>query len=101
VGKSGASVRMTPLELKNCLVSTEYQQVHQALLFDAEGNWEAAHNCAQDDYSALGSWMHAYLHRKEGDIGNARYWYSQAGRSLFAGTLEEEWSAIAEACVAK
>jgi len=43
--------------------------------------------------------MHAYLHRKEGDIGNARYWYSQAGRSLFQGSLQEEWTAIADALI--
>ncbi len=70
--------------------------VAQALWHDAQGDWEAAHNCAQEDHSSLGSWMHAYLHRKEGDIGNARYWYSQAGRGVFAGTLEQEWQAIAE-----
>lgn len=39
--------------------------------------------------------MHAYLHRKEGDIGNARYWYSRAGRPVFQGTLQQEWEAIA------
>ena len=44
--------------------------------------------------------MHAYLHRKEGDIGNARYWYSSAGRSLFKGTLEEEWQAIVDEVLA-
>ena len=69
--------------------------VAQALWHDAQGDWEAAHNCAQEDHSTLGSWMHAYLHRKEGDISNARYWYSQAGRGVFAGTLAEEWEAIA------
>lgn len=73
--------------------------VIQALWHDAQGDWEAAHNCAQDDHSSLGSWMHAYLHRKEGDIGNARYWYNNAGRSLFNGTLAEEWEALAEAAM--
>lgn len=92
---------MTVYELKKHLFPAAHAHVHQALLYDAEGNWEASHNCAQDDHSSLGSWMHAYLHRKEGDISNARYWYGQAGRSLFNGTLEEEWSAIAEACVVK
>jgi hypothetical protein len=70
--------------------------VIQALWHDARGDWEAAHGCAQDDHSAMGSWMHAYLHRKEGDIGNARYWYIQAGRPVFHGTLAEEWEALAE-----
>lgn len=67
----------------------------QALWHDAQGDWEAAHNCAQEDHSELGSLMHAYLHRKEGDIGNARYWYSRAGRPVFQGTLQQEWEAIA------
>jgi hypothetical protein len=92
---------MTPFELKKRLFHVSKAQVHQALLHDANGDWESAHNCAQDDHSELGSWMHAYLHRKEGDIGNARYWYSQAGCSVFPGTLEEEWIALAQACVAE
>ena len=61
---------------------THFSLIVQALWHDAHGDWEAAHNCAQDDHSELGFWMHAYLHRKEGDIGNARYWYSSAGRSF-------------------
>ena len=71
----------------------------QALWHDARGDWEAAHNCAQDDHSRDGSWAHAYLHRKEGDIGNAGYWYARAGRAMPAKgvTLEDEWAAIAKA----
>jgi hypothetical protein len=73
----------------------------QALWHDAQGDWEAAHNCAQDDHSKLGSWMHAYLHRKEGDIGNARYWYNHAGRPVFQGGLTEEWEALAVKAIGK
>lgn len=71
----------------------------RALWYDARGDWEAAHTCAQDDASAAGSWVHAYLHRKEGDLGNAGYWYARAGRPRPpAGTsLETEWTAIARA----
>ncbi|MBL9209434.1 MAG: hypothetical protein JNL92_03150 [Opitutaceae bacterium] len=71
----------------------------QALWHDARGDWEAAHACAQDDESAAGSWVHAYLHRKEGDLGNAGYWYARAGRSRpVSGTsLETEWAEIARA----
>jgi len=76
-------------------VPTHLSLIVQALWHDAHGDWEAAHNCGQDDHSELGSWMHAYLHRKEGDIGNARYWYSSARRPVFKGTLDEEWQAIA------
>jgi len=69
----------------------------QALWHDARGDWDGAHGCAQEDHSRDGSWVHAYLHRKEGDIGNAGYWYSRAGRSVPAKvtTLEDEWAAIA------
>ncbi|MES2696546.1 MAG: hypothetical protein V4773_23960 [Verrucomicrobiota bacterium] len=71
----------------------------QALWHDGKGDWEAAHNCAQDDHSRDGSWVHAYLHRKEGDIGNAGYWYSRAGRPAPAKgtTLEAEWAEIGRA----
>lgn len=71
----------------------------QALWHDARGDWEAAHAAAQDDPSRDGSWVHAYLHRKEGDLGNAGYWYSRAGRPMPAGsvTLEAEWSDLARA----
>lgn len=74
----------------------------QALWHDARGNWEAAHQCAQDDGTAEGSWVHAYLHRKEGDEGNAGYWYARAGRARPAPgvTLELEWAAIARALTA-
>jgi hypothetical protein len=73
----------------------------QALWHDARGDWERAHNCAQDDHSRDGSWVHAYLHRKEGDPGNAGYWYSRAGRKMPAAsvTLETEWSELARALV--
>ena len=62
-----------------------------ALWHDAKGDWEQAHHIAQDIDDKEGAWVHAYLHRKEGDPGNARYWYNRAGRSMPAGTLEKEW----------
>ena len=75
----------------------------QALWHDARGDWGGAHHCAQDDASREGSWVHAYLHRKEGDIGNAGYWYSRAGRSIPAKgvTLEAEWMEIARELLAR
>ena len=68
----------------------------QGLWHDGRGDWEAAHQCAQDDHSRDGSWVHAYLHRKEGDLGNAGYWYSRAGRKTPASTvtLDAEWADI-------
>lgn len=69
----------------------------QALWFDGKGNWEAAHNLAQDVNTNNGSWVHAYLHRKEGDVGNASYWYHRAGKKMATSSLEEEWAAIVKA----
>ena len=69
----------------------------QALWHDARGDWDRAHGCAQDDHGSNGSWVHAYLHRKEGDLGNAGYWYARAGRTMPAKsvTLDQEWADIA------
>jgi len=69
----------------------------QALWLEARGDWEAAHVAAQEGGSRAGAWVHAYLHRKEGDVGNARYWYGRAGRPPATGSLEAEWAAIARA----
>ena len=70
-----------------------------ALWWDAKGDWDRAHEIAQEDHSSDGSWVHAYLHRKEGDLANARYWYRRAGRPVFDGALDAEWAAIVEALV--
>ncbi len=67
-----------------------------ALWYDACGNWDRAHQFAQEVSTRDGSWVHAYLHRKEGDFGNARYWYSRAGKSEPSTSLEAEWEEIAE-----
>ncbi len=67
----------------------------QALWYDAKDDWQMAHNIAQETGSEDGSWVHAYLHRKEGDHGNAAYWYRRAGKSMPRTSLEEEWESIA------
>lgn len=66
----------------------------QAMWYDAKGAWERAHDIAQDLDNAEGSWIHAYLHRKEGDHGNAAYWYRRAGKQFPDLSLEEEWEAL-------
>lgn len=68
----------------------------RALWYDAIGDWEASHNIAQDLHTDLGSWIHAYLHRKEGDEFNAEYWYSRANRSVPTITLDEELKQMVE-----
>jgi len=66
-----------------------------ALWHDARGAWDAAHRVAQDVDDADGALVHAYLHRKEGDAGNAAYWYRRAGQPVCLTSLDEEWKAIA------
>lgn len=68
----------------------------KALWFDAKGDWESSHNIAQDMHTPMGSWMHAYLHRKEGDRFNAGYWYRQAGRRYPEIALAEELRKMVE-----
>ncbi len=65
-----------------------------ALWWDARGDWARAHEAAQADSSRAGSAVHAYLHRKEPDPDNARYWYARAGRPEATGPLAEEWAAL-------
>jgi hypothetical protein len=68
-----------------------------ALWWAAKGGWNEAHKLVQDEATADAAWVHAYLHRVEGDLGNAGYWYRQAGKPAAAGPLETEWEAIASA----
>lgn len=73
----------------------------RALWRDANGDWDAAHTLAQDIDGEDGAWVHAYLHRKEGDEGNAGYWYRRAGRPHSRASLDEEWNEIAAALLAR
>jgi hypothetical protein len=67
----------------------------QALWWDAKGDWAKAHECAQAEPGPTGAAVHAYLHRKEPDLANARYWYNRAGRPPAEGSLEKEWETLA------
>ncbi len=67
----------------------------RALWYDARGDWEKAHQLAQAVDDESGAWVHAYLHRKEGDKMNAGYWYARARQPVATGGLAEEWTAIA------
>ena len=66
----------------------------QTLWWDAKGDWDRAHACAQQDEGKTGSAVHAYLHRKEGDMRNAGGWYSRAGREPATVSLDEEWQSL-------
>jgi hypothetical protein len=69
----------------------------QALWHDARNDWEASHNVAQEIHTNDGSWIHAYLHRKEGDTGNAGYWYRKAGKPFPVVTVNQEWEMLVKA----
>ena len=67
-----------------------------ALWHDGRGNWDQAHAIAQAIESSDGAWVHAYLHRREGDQGNARYWYRRAARAESTGALAAEFEQLVE-----
>jgi len=91
---------MTLEEFRSSLSRDEPpRQLHLALAalwWDAKGNWKQAHEIAAQSEAPAAAWVHAYLHRKEGDISNARYWYRRADKEAAAGSLESEWQDIAE-----
>lgn len=66
-----------------------------ALWWAAKDEWERAHSLVQADGGSLASWVHAYLHRVEGDVSNAAYWYRRAGREPTTSSLDVEWEEIA------
>ena len=86
-------------EFRQSVAATEppagLTQALTGLWWDAKGDWERAHACAQQDNGNNGSWVHAYLHRKEGDHDNAAYWYSRAGKHVSREPLDAEWLSIA------
>jgi hypothetical protein len=80
--------------LKNSAPEKNWNPLLQALWYDGRNDWESAHNLAQDVHTNDGSWMHAYLHRKEGDHGNASYWYHRAVKKMPNNSLDEEWERL-------
>jgi hypothetical protein len=69
-----------------------------ALWWDAKGDWDKAHESAQKvEDDPAGQWVHAYLHRKQGDLDNAGYWYRQAAKPVPSVPFSREWAAIAKA----
>lgn len=92
---------MTVFELRETLPDAEppagLAPLVAALWWDAKGDWSRAHEIAQDVSSPDAAWVHAYIHRKEGDESNAGYWYRRAAKSPPQQSLEEEWESIAEA----
>ena len=68
-----------------------------ALWHEAKGDWDKAHGLAQSQRDAEGAWVHAYLHRVEGDLSNAGHWYRRAEKPPATASLKQEWDEIADA----
>jgi hypothetical protein len=75
----------------------EFSHALAGLWWDAKGDWTKAHESAQQDEGPAGAWVHAYLHRKEGDSSNAAYWYRRASKTPSRKSLEDEWKEVTAA----
>ena len=87
---------MTPAELRH-LDQPPAAAPLQALWWAARDDWDRAHEAAQSGSGRDAAWVHAYLHRVEGDLENARYWYGMAHQPACATPLDTEWNSIASA----
>jgi hypothetical protein len=76
------------------MASAEGSPALKALNLAASGDWDGAHKLVQDDPSPEAAWVHAHLHRVEGDLGNAGYWYRRAGKPVASGDLDAERKSI-------
>ena len=90
---------MTPDDLR-ALEQPPAAPALKALWWSARDDWDSAHGAAQSDTGRDAAWVHAHLHRVEGDLENAAYWYGQAGRPVSTAPLDEEWRSIAAALLA-
>ena len=92
---------MTPLGFERSLSKPEpppgLSPALVALWWAGKDDWDKAHKLVMNEEGAECAWVHAYLHRLEGDLDNARYWYRQARRPAASGELADEWAAIAAA----
>lgn len=89
---------MTATEFKSTLAHSQppagLGPIPLALWYDGKGDWDMSHTIVQDIDTNDAAWIHAYLHRKEGDPSNAAYWYRRAGKPIFTGSLEQEWDSL-------
>jgi len=96
---------MTPAEFKRSLTKTKpptgLSPALAGLWWAGKDEWHRAHKIVMDEGGKDCAWVHAYLHRVEGDLGNARYWYKQAGKPAVSGSLPKEWAAIAADLLAR
>ena len=98
-------INMTIEEFQASLTASEppagASPLVQAIWWDARGDWDRAHGLAQDVEGADGAWVHAYLHRRENDPANARYWYRRAGRPVSREGLDAERQVLLRELIAR
>lgn len=80
--------------LTNAVPPSNISMALESLWHEAKGDWSRAHDILQHDDSANGAWVHAYLHRVEGDASNAAYWYRRAGKPVSQESLADEWNQL-------
>lgn len=94
--------RISPVEFKDSLSASQpptgISKPEEALWYAGKGEWDKAHQIVQDMNDRLSARIHAYLHRQEGDLSNARYWYERAGTQMPAVNLDREWEMLVEVC---
>ncbi len=92
-----ATPRICATALRNRATPAGLDPARAALWHVAHNDWESAHEAAQSGTDQAADWVHAHLHRVEGDLENARYWYARANKPIASGPLDAEWTAIADA----
>jgi hypothetical protein len=92
---------MTLSEFESLIDASSLNHPLAALWHDAKGDWHKAHTIAQEIQTRDGAWVHAYLHRKEGDRSNALHWYQQAGRKFSTQSLTQEWQEMVSTLLTK
>ncbi len=92
----GMTVEHFVRSLHNDAPDTAYTAPLAALWWDAKGEWSKAHGLVDELETKEGMAVHAYLHRKEGSLSNADYWYKRAGRGFYRPSLDDEWKALVE-----
>ncbi|TDX67687.1 hypothetical protein EDE12_1011239 [Methylosinus sp. sav-2] len=95
---------MTPAQFHASLAATTPPALSPPLLAlwkNAKGDWDGAHKCVDTSSETDAMWVHAFLHRAEGDLGNAAYWYARAGKPSATGPLGQEFEAILAALLGR
>lgn len=82
--------------LKSNIVPSYLSPQQKSLWYDAKGDWKKAHDLIDHLKDDISAHVHAYLHRVEGDLWNAHYWYSRANQPIFTGSLNDEWSYLVD-----